>query len=69
MTKTCKTCGNYEICIIGYKERRTDCNLWHPPIVHCGECTSYESGRCTNYHGLYGRPKPDDFCSYGDVDA
>lgn len=30
-------------------------------------CKHYESGRCNNYYGLYGRPKKDDFCSYGEV--
>ncbi len=36
-------------------------------VVHCGECKHYcQPGRCTNYHGLYGRPKKDDFCSFGE---
>ena len=52
----------------GYMDGRADARK---EIVHCRECKHYRNDEgctphCYKYEGLYGHPKGDDFCSYGE---
>ena len=52
MTKICKNCGCYNVCIFANPCRTEDCTHgWQPIITYCENCVSWDTEHCYGAQG------------------